>query len=251
MLTRAQIKHIRSLALQKYRQAHQAYIVEGPKLVAEWLRAGAALNLLAATPEWRSENASLLAGRPDVPVAEATAQQLSEAGQVKTSQGVLAIAPMPAPGTLPEKPDGWTLVLAGVQDPGNVGAIIRIADWFGLKSVVASPDSASFYNPKVVQAAMGGHLRVELHTTDVAAFLEAHPEAPSVATVLDGANAFDFSFPETGFLVIGNESKGLDAATAALCRYPLAIPSFGGAESLNAAVATGIFCSLIRQRGRS
>lgn len=246
MLTRAQIKHIRSLALQKYRQEHRAYVVEGPKLVAEWLRACAPLELLAATPEWLSQNEALLAQHPNVHIIETNAAQLGEAGNLKTPQGVLAVAGMPAPQPLPQHSAGWTIVLEGVQDPGNVGAIIRIADWFGLASVVASPDSASFYNPKVVQAAMGGHLRVALYTMPVAELLEQQ-QTPAVAAVLGGANAFEFTFPGSGFLVIGNESKGISEETAALCKYQLAIPAFGGAESLNAAVATGIFCSLIRK----
>lgn len=251
MLTRAQIKHIRSLTLQKYRQEQQAYLVEGPKLVREWLLANAPLQLLAATKEWLSENEMLLAGFPQLQIIETTATQLGEAGNLKTAPGVLAIANMPSASSLPLELSGWTLLLEQVQDPGNVGAIIRIADWFGLKRVVASQDSASFYNPKVVQAAMGGHLRVELHTLEVMELLSRNKEVPAVATVLGGENAFEIAFPESGFLVIGNESKGLDESITQLCRHHLAIPSFGGAESLNAAVATGIFCSLIRQRGIS
>lgn len=247
MLTRAQIKHIRSLTLQKYRQEHQAYLVEGPKLVGEWLQAGAPVSLLAATPEWLSGNKALLDAQPRLTIIEATSAQLSEAGNLKTPQGVLAIAQMPAYSAVPDSLAGWTLALDSVQDPGNVGAIIRIADWFGFSQVVAGPESASFYNPKVVQAAMGGHLRVALYTMPVSDLV--HREAlPAVAAVLGGDNAFEFSFPEQGILVIGNESRGIAAATLSHCSHRLSIPSFGGAESLNAAVATGIFCSLIRRK---
>ena len=247
MLSRAQIKHIRSLALQKYRLLHQSYVVEGPKLVAEWLTANAPLRLLAATPEWQSAHEEILSKRKDVAVVTASEEQLADAGTLKSTQGVLAVAAMPKETALPEALHGWTILLDNVQDPGNVGAIIRIADWFGISQVIASAGSASFYNPKVLQAAMGGHLRVPLYVAEPATVLSSQNHLATVATTLQGENAFRFTFPAAGILVIGNESKGMDPETAALCRHRLFIPRFGGAESLNAAVAAGVFCALLKK----
>jgi TrmH family RNA methyltransferase len=154
--------------------------------------------------------------------------------------------------TIPEEPAivdnvPWYIALDGIQDPGNMGTIIRIADWFGITDLVCSPGCVDVYNPKVVQSAMGGHLRVRIHHRDLVDFLPAL-NLPLYAAVLGGTDVYEVGRPESGVLVIGNESRGVSPEVVDLATHRLTIPRKGGAESLNAGVSAGILCALMLPR---
>ena len=138
----------------------------------------------------------------------------------------------------------WCLALDDIQDPGNMGTIIRIADWFGWEQIVCSPGCVDIYNPKVVQAAMGGHLRVNIITEDLATYLPK-VNKPVFAAALNGENIYDIPKQQEGVLIIGNESKGISDPIMQLANKKVTIPRLGGAESLNAGVSAGILCALL------
>lgn len=243
MLSKAQVKDIRSLTQYKYRKAQGAFIVEGDKLAREWLASGASVKMIIGTKSWLAAQPELLRHQPAATVIEVKDEELTRISTLQSPNSVLLVVGLPEEHkTLPE--NGWCLALDRLQDPGNMGTIIRIADWYGIRHIVASPDAVDFYSPKVVQAAMGGHLRVSLHTAPLLDFL-SRTKLPVLAATLDGQNIYHVAKPEAAILMIGNESKGLDPELLALANTRLTIPRIGGAESLNAAVATGIICALM------
>lgn len=238
MLTKAQSKHIRSLADPEGRRTANAFVVEGPKLVEEWLR---------YAPEKVTDIYTTKKGRTMLPAlfpAETVLHLLPDDGlqslsQLQTPPLVMAVCRLPAQKSL--LTSGWTLACEGLQDPGNLGTILRIADWYGIPQVVCSQGSADFYNPKVVQAGMGAHLRVQMHNLNLISFLQ-DTMLPVFAATLSGGNLYQVSSQKEGILLIGNESRGLSPEALRFATRQITIPRRGGAESLNAAVAAGILC---------
>lgn len=243
MITKAQVKDIRSLATSKGRLEQGAFLVEGDKLAREWLSADTKLRYIIGVPDWLNTNPSLLKRHQEAQVIEVSEDDLTRIGTQQTPNASLIVAEIPLPPhDLPTSE--WCIVLDTVQDPGNVGAIIRIADWFGIKHVVCSPGCADYYNPKVVAAAMGGHLRVQLHAAQLPLFLKACT-MPVFAATLRGTPMAELGSLSKAALVIGNESRGVSEEVLASVRGIVTIPKKGGAESLNAAVATGILVSVL------
>lgn len=241
MLSKAQIKYIRSLNQQKYRKEHHAFIAEGDKIVREWLDSDASIQHIAAVESWAAQNEALIARHSSATLSTISEQELNSISTLKTPNQVLITVAIPAvTENLPVS--GWSIALENVQDPGNMGTIIRIADWFGIPNIVCSEDCVDIYNPKVVQSAMGGHLRVKLFEANLPEFV-ALQKRPVIAATLNGKSLYDLQpFPEA-VLLIGNESKGLTPALVKQATCEATIPKGGGAESLNAAVSTGILCS--------
>ncbi|MBI5371776.1 MAG: RNA methyltransferase [Sphingobacteriales bacterium] len=240
MLVKTKIKYIQSLGQKKFRDGTGVFIAEGPKIVKELLDAGPALvREVYALPEWITENRHLLKNTHAEEISEAELEKIS---QLKTPNKVLALAgqftyePLELKGRL-------TLALCGIQDPGNLGTIIRIADWFGITQVVCSEDSADLYNPKVVQSTMGSIARVHVYYTDLAGLARNRGGVDLYATVLDGQDVTGIEKPGQGILLIGNESRGIPPELLQMANVRITIPKKGGAESLNAAVATGIILS--------
>jgi TrmH family RNA methyltransferase len=243
VITKAQVKDIRALATAKGRLEQGAFLVEGDKLAREWLTADRKLRYIVALPDWLAPQAHLLKRHPEAQVIEVTAEDLARIGTQQTPNAALVVAEIPKPPV--ELPMAeWCIVLDTVQDPGNVGAIIRIADWFGIKHVVCSPGCADYYNPKVVASGMGGHLRVQLHTAQLPLFLSACT-MPVLAATLGGKPMSELGGQEKAALVIGNESRGVSQEVLSVVSGQVTIPKRGGAESLNAAVATGILISAL------
>lgn len=241
MLSKAQIKYIRSLTQQKYRKEHNVFIAEGDKIAREWLRSNREIKHIVALQDWVDENHSLIERHPETVLSVADEKILASVSALQTPHKVLVVIGMPQPETvLPAS--GWTIALDTIQDPGNMGTIIRIADWFGIPYIVCSPGCVDVYNPKVIQAAMGGHLRVRFFETDIYAFVQA-TKTPVLAATLNGKSLYEFSTFKDAILLIGNESKGLDDALISWASHQITIPGKGGAESLNAAVSAGIICS--------
>lgn len=245
MLSKAQNKYIRSLTQQKYRKEYNVFIAEGDKIAREWLGSKAEIKMIVVLQEWAERHAPLINKHPEASLHIVAPRELEAVSALQTANQVLLVAVMPEPAEeLPTK--GWCIALEGIQDPGNMGTIIRIADWFGIKHIVCSPDCADIYNPKVVQAAMGGHLRVQVHITELDHFIST-AKMPVLAATLDGESIYSLPQMAEGILLIGNESKGLPAKLSAAASHKIMIPRRGGAESLNAAISTGILCAwLIR-----
>lgn len=243
MLSKAQNKYIRSLSQQKYRSEHGVFVVEGDKIAREWLAESHRIQYIVATEQWLQDNVKLTARHKDAVVASVSEQELQAVSQLQKANEVLLVVYIDYNnGTLPA--NEWCIALDTLQDPGNMGTIIRIADWFGIRHVVATPDSVDFYNPKVIQSAMGGHLRVQLHSADISQFF-AQSDMPIYAAALDGDNIYNLQDVKPGLIVIGNESKGISAAIMQQATKKITIPRIGGAESLNAAVSAGIICALL------
>lgn len=248
-LSKNTIKYIRSLQQKKFRQKYNIFVLEGDKLAGEILRQSKLeIEAIYALNEWITTNALLLQRqRETVHAIEPT--DLKKISSLTTPNQVLVIARMPATELdTPLVAKNLTLFLDAIQDPGNMGTILRIADWFGLPYVFCSRHCVDVYSPKVVQASMGALLRVQVLEMELSELHERFPALPILGAVLDGANIFKNVLPQNGILVIGNESKGIAPEIQTLLTHRIAIPRArtGGAESLNAAIATGIIVAALK-----
>ncbi|RXK85467.1 TrmH family RNA methyltransferase [Filimonas effusa] len=238
MVTKNEVKYIQSLYQKKNRLEERLFIAEGPKLVGEMLQSGYVIRNIYATSQWCDNNSNI----PATPVSDAELEKIS---LLQTPNQVLAIGEQRPPSGDPVLKGHFSLVLDGIQDPGNLGTIIRIADWFGISQIIASPDTAEFYNPKVIQSTMGSFLRVNLWYQPLQELLSQSP-VPVFGALLNGKSIHSQQPLNEGLLVIGNESKGIREPLLPFISNALTIPRIGHAESLNAAVATGILLSHLR-----
>lgn len=250
MLSASQQKYLTALQVKKYRQKYRKFTVEGSKMVGELLAQNrVAVSGIYGLEAWALEHAALLAPFSALfnPVSEAELRKISG---LTTPNAVLAVAEIPDPALLPASATGLAFYLDGIRDPGNMGTILRVADWFGFNAVYCSPDCAEVYSPKVVQASMGAVFRVPAGEFSLDTLVAALPGLPVLGAVLGGENVFDANFPNHGLLVIGNESGGIRPEAALLLTHRLTIPRGPGsvAESLNASVAAGILAALAVSR---
>ena len=243
MLSKAQNKYIRSLTQQKFRNEYKVFIAEGEKIALEWLMSETSIQLIIATEDWAAQHQSAITRHPEAEMHIVKGSELEALTTLQTPNHVLLVVPRPAEKAIPHLNE-WYLALDDIQDPGNMGTIIRIADWFGINHIVCSPGCVDVYNPKVVQSAMGGHLRVGLYESDLVAFL-SDIKLPKIAATLRGNNVYEMKRLDAGVLIIGNESKGVSERVGALATQAVTIPRKGGAESLNAGVSAGILCALL------
>ncbi|MBS1668176.1 MAG: RNA methyltransferase [Bacteroidetes bacterium] len=240
MLEKSQAKYIQSLSQKKFRDQEQAFIAEGPKIINELLLA-ANIELLAlyAIGEWVSDNPDLASKIPKGRFFEIKEKELERVSNLQTPNQVVAVFKKPVfPQPIFE--NKISLLLDGIQDPGNMGTLLRTADWFGIGQVICNKETVDVFNTKVVQSTMGSIARVQVIYEDLEGFLKKHPNLPVYATELDGKNLFDIKEAKACFVLIGNESKGVRPELSALASEHIMIPKFGMAESLNAAVAAGI-----------
>ena len=238
MITKNQVKYIQSLGQKKCRDTEQVFIAEGPKLVNELLKAeNCRIVGLYAIKEWIDTS------RANVEVNEVSADELQKISQLTTGNQVLAIVKKIEWETEPVIKGNISLALDQIQDPGNMGTIVRLADWFGVKNIICSVDCVDVYNPKVVQASMGSITRVRVEYTDLSSWLKSNNDVPIYATTLNGKDITKMEKLTEGIIVIGNESKGISDEILELSHFQITIPGKGEAESLNAAVATGIILS--------
>lgn len=246
MITQAEIKLINSLKLNKNRRKSGYFIVEGPKMISELvLNPHFEIYFIAATKSWISEQHQKF----DIHVKEIPDHLLQKLSNFSTANQVLAIVKTPEYPEFMPKADELYLVLDGIQDPGNLGTIIRTADWFGIRDILCSPDTADCFNPKVVQATMGSIFRLKYHYLHLAEFLKKQ-ELPVYGMLLNGKNIYHENLTSSGFIVIGNESKGISDELKLCITRPIYIPSHNKskAESLNASIATAIACNEFRRR---
>jgi len=246
MLSKAQNKHIRSLAQQKFRDLHREFVAEGTKIASEWLRSGEHIKSVVATREWLDENADLIKLHSEATVYEAKESDMAIISQLTTPPPVLLTVRYPDNRDVPAI-TGWRIALDGIQDPGNLGTIIRIADWFGIREILCSRDCVDAFNHKVVQAGMGSHLRVSIRKVDLETLL-ASVDVPVYAAFLSGASVYDQRNATPGVLLIGSEGRGISPGLMSLPLAKITIPRIGDAESLNAAVSAGILCSWLVPR---
>jgi RNA methyltransferase, TrmH family len=243
MLTKAQNKYIRSLTQQKFRNEYKVFIAEGEKIASEWLKSGDAIEMIVATGGWAKDNNVLVTKHKEAALHIVKESELAALSSLQTPNEVLLIVRIPEAKIVPNFRE-WYIALDEIQDPGNMGTIIRIADWFGIRHLVCSPGCADVYNPKVVQSAMGGHLRVNIYESELVPFLSS-TDVPRYAATLNGDNVYEMKRGNCGVLIIGNESKGISVGVLAMADKKITIPRKGGAESLNAAVSAGILCALL------
>jgi TrmH family RNA methyltransferase len=232
-----ELKYIQSFAHKKHWDQESVFIVEGPKLVKELLESDWTIEKIYASSDWLNAQEPL--GVPTEQVDEIILERIS---QFKTANQVLALVKKKVANASLNFDKELTLVLDGIQDPGNFGAIIRTADWFGVKQILVSEDNAGLYNPKVIQSTMGSFLRVHVAQYNIEAVLSTS-KLPIYGAVLSGAPLSRTKMQAPCFLVIGNESKGIRPNLQPYITHPVTITSYGAAESLNAAVATGILLS--------
>lgn len=243
MISKAQVKEIRSLATAKGRAESRSFLVEGDKLCREWLSSNETIHHLFAVPEWLEQHRALLDKHPGARIFEASQEELQKAATQQHPNAAILVAGLPSiSGHLPT--DEWCIALDRIQDPGNMGTIIRIADWFGIQHLICSPGCVDVYNTKVVAAAMGGHLRVKIHHSGLPEFLK-QCTIPVFAATLQGTSIHEIKARAAAVLIIGNESQGLQPELLSWVSEQVTIPRRGGAESLNAAVATGILLSML------
>lgn len=240
MLSKSRVKYIQSLYHKKFRDQEAVFIAEGPKIVKEFLAfSPQLLQSIYALPKWVENHASLLNSLPPDRVQILEEQELQKISLLTTPNMVLAIVKQipPAP-YLPTT--GFSVMLDDIQDPGNMGTILRTCDWFGVKQLICSNSCVDVYNPKVIQSTMGSILRVNVLYEDLETWYPANQDIPLYAAALGGQSLKQLEIPPKAILLVGNESKGVSSNLLALCREKIMIPRIGSAESLNAAVAAGI-----------
>ena len=248
MISKATIKKIHALDMRKFRRNERLFVAEGPKLVDE-LCATMKPVYIAALPEWISENAKIASGTEyDI----VTPDELQRASLQKNPQQVIALFTIPEHRFCTEQlKNELVLMLDSVQDPGNLGTIARIADWFGIRNIICSAETADIYNPKAVQATMGALARVKFHYTDLLQLLSQY-DGPVYGTFLDGENIYGQELSENGIIVMGNEGKGISQGVGEMINRRLYIPNYPigtqTTESLNVAIATSIVCAEFRRR---
>jgi RNA methyltransferase, TrmH family len=258
MISRAQTKLIRSLRQKKYRDQHRIFMIEGEKMVLELIsgdrKNSFALRELFATAKWIGQHKSLLQAQK-APFTEASEAELKTVSNLVTPQPVIALVSIPASGfqvhELLHKP---VLAFESIRDPGNLGTIIRTADWFGIRDIVCTPDSTDLYNPKVVQSTMGAITRVRVHYLALETLLNSEEmQAKTVfGTFMKGDNIYESSLDKDPLILFGNESHGISESLKPFIRHRIAIPSFSpegkGSESLNVASSVAVVCSELRRR---
>ena len=260
MLSKNRIKLIRSLARKKIRQSEGLFIAEGEKLLHEILnnlasgRKNYLLHSVIGTGDWIAENREALTGEPEI--IEASPAELKQVSTQQAPNQALAIVKMPEKtNPVPYLKEGLSLGLSQLRDPGNLGTIIRTADWFGIRHIICSPDSVDLYNPKVIQSSMGSFLRVSVHYLDLEALLgemKVDKNFRVYAGGMKGENLFESNPWSPSMILLGNESQGLPSALSSMADQTLSIPHHdvgSHAESLNVAMAAAVFCAEFRRLG--
>lgn len=248
MISKARLKYIHSLDLKKNRKADGVFVAEGPKLIEDLIRVFEP-TYICATKEW-------LLQHPDINADEVTEEELCRASFQEHPQQVLAIFRQPKDTVNPKEviKNNLCIALDDVQNPGNLGTIVRLADWFGIEHIFCSPGCADLYNPKVVQSTMGGLARVKVHYCNLPELIASLPEGtPIYGTFLDGEDMYEKHLEQHGLIVMGNEGKGVSAEVGKLVTERLYIPNYPKdretSESLNVAIATAVICAEFRRRG--
>jgi TrmH family RNA methyltransferase len=236
--TKNQAKLIRSLHDKKYRNELELFLVEGEKNVLELFNSDWNIDYLLCTAEFFDKNRNLIKNK-NVSYDVVKQDEIEKVGALESNDSILAIVKQKENKKLEVDKNEIVIALDEIKDPGNLGTIIRIADWYGIKKIIASENTVDFYNPKVISATKGSFLRVNIFYTNL---IETLPKIglPIFGTFMAGENVHTFNFPKSGILVMGNESNGINKGIEKMVTQKITIPSFGKAESLNVAIATSV-----------
>jgi len=255
MLSRQQISHITALRIKKFRQEYREFTAEGEKLVLELIQANYGVVSVYADSEWLIRHRDVLESH-DVKAFETSGQEMARISSLSSPSPVLAVVKIPDHREIsslqPADSNSLFLLLDEIRDPGNLGTMIRIADWFGISTVFCSENSVDLYNPKVIQATMGSVTRVRVMYTSLLQLLERNGGVlPVYGALLQGQSIYEADLQNRGFILIGNEARGISGELLPFITHRLLIPSRSAcdhAESLNASVACAIVCSEFRRR---
>lgn len=245
MLPKSEVKYIQSLSQKKFRDEEGVFVMEGVKMADEIISSYSHLiRAVYATEKWIVKNQGKLT--KSISVHELQTFELQKITGLSVANEVLVVLNKQTSRKFVPDENPVVVALDQIQDPGNLGTIIRTCDWFGVNQIICSPDSVDAYNPKVVQSAMGSLLRVTIDYKQIEQFISEHSMYTPCVAVLDGETYHDFLFPEKTLLIIGNESRGVSVSLRKIATKAITIPRRGEAESLNAAVAAAILLSKIR-----
>lgn len=245
MISQKWAKLLRSLQQKKYRKIEQLFVVEGEKAVLEVLQSDWPVKALFATEDFLQRYAAL--AQKATMVQQASPTELAQVGSFQSNDAALAAVEIPAQLHYQEQAADWVLVLDQINDPGNLGAMIRIADWYGIRTILCSADTVDLYNPKVIAAAKGSFLRVQLHYGDLPGWL-GQTRLPVFGAYLQGENIHQLALQQQGgYLVMGNEASGISTELAPLISRKVTIPAFGQTESLNVAMATAVLVDNLKR----
>ncbi len=237
MITKADIKFIVSLQLKKQRQKYGQFVVEGEKSIAELLKSPYKIDKLYATSAWLQASSQHIRHKNTV---EISSKELQSISMHQAPQGVLAVVDIPK---MKLSKDDFTqklsIALDDIQDPGNLGAVVRIADWYGIKTIICSKTCTDIFNPKCINSTMGSFTRVNIFYDDIIKVAEKFNQ-PLIAAMLDGLNIHNLKQKPEGLIVIGNEGHGINDEIVNQSSFKISIPRYGGAESLNAAISAAI-----------
>lgn len=248
MISKRILKLIKSLQQKKYRKKYKLFLVEGSKNVQELLHSTRfSIRTLIVTPVFIEDHKELTDRTKIEEIIFTDTQNLSAASTLKSNNAALAIVEIPSEQPYQNAENQYTLVLDDVNDPGNLGTILRIADWYGIPQLICSPDTTDLYNPKVISASMGSFLRIEVLYTELEAFFKINTKPVYAAYVEGGENVHQMKFSRGGVLLMGSESHGIHPRYAPYVDHRVNIPSFGQAESLNVSIATSIICDNMRR----
>jgi len=242
MITKSALKFIKSLQLKKNRIEHQCFLVEGTKSVQELLTSDFEIDLIAGVSSYLEEYADNIKG---LNINEIKTNDISTVSSFKNNNSVIAVAKMREKSEVEISTTNYVLALDDVRDPGNLGTIIRIADWYGINQIIASTTTADFYNPKVISASMGSFSRVKMYYGDLQSMLQPY-EGKIYGALMDGVALPEVTFATGGVIVMGNESVGISHEIRELVSERITIPRYGLAESLNVGIATAVICDRMR-----
>jgi len=246
MLSKSQISFVNALHQKKYRKEHSLFIAEGIKSITEFLDSDYVADTIFCTTEYLHKFSKIT---QKVKLLEVSEAELKKISTLVTPQHALALIKIPEKTNIKSESfkGKFTLMLDGVQDPGNLGTIIRTADWFGFTDIVCSPDTVEAYNPKVVQATMGSLSRMKIYYSNLSDIIDNF-DIPIFGALLNGENVYNTNFGNEGFLILGNEGNGISDELITKIDHAVTIPRFGKAESLNVAVSAAVLCSEIRRK---
>src|SRR5690606_26392454 len=246
MLSKAQISLIKALQHKKFRTEHGLFVVEGIKSVLEFCHSAYQVQKILATADAIAKLGKI---PRNIKLEEVTNAAFDKISGLKTPQGALALVELPKNPLIAEESlhGKHTLVLDDVQDPGNLGTIIRTAEWFGIETIICSLHTVDAYNPKVVQATMGSLSRVQLYYTDIEQIIK-NTSLPTFGALLNGQNIYETNFGKEGLIIMGNEGNGIRPTISAAIDTAVTIPRHGQAESLNVGIATALCCSETARR---
>ena len=243
MISRKWFQLIKSLQIKKYRQIHQSFLVEGAKSVVELLLSGFETEMIFAAESFYENNKQYINCGFEI----ASEDELAKAGTLESNNACLAIVKMKKNILLQINKNEFALLLDEIKDPGNLGTIIRIADWYGINKIICSENSVDFYNPKVISASMGSFTRVQMYYCNLEDYLE-QTKGTVYGALLEGKNIHEVNFENSGLILLGNESKGINENLKKYISQSISIPRFGGAESLNVSIAAAVVCDNLRRR---